>query len=178
MRWRTGDIILTHTRSSFFGKLIRFGQRLRYRGEDKPFAWFNHAAVVIVGGNGVFLAEALADGIKLTDPDSYHKDWYAYVSLDLPEDEREDVYDYAMRTVELNTKYGWLQIIAIALSLITNGRLRFGVAGQNICSGFAAETLRAAGYWWERNGRMESSSFLTPADLASSFNTQAIRGLD
>jgi hypothetical protein len=39
-----GDFILTHGRA-WTRKLIRFGQRLRFRGDDAKYARWNHAAI-------------------------------------------------------------------------------------------------------------------------------------
>lgn len=170
--WQPGDIILTRDPKGFFSWLIRFGQRLRYRGDDKKYAWFNHVAVV-VDTDGT-LVEALSRGIVQTNGGRYDEAWYAYIDTDLSDYERARVAQYANRVAELNTKYGWMQIVAISLSLLTNSVVQFSVRGQNICSGFAAEALRAGGYWFEVKGQIASSSFLNPADLAHAFHTELI----
>lgn len=168
--WQVGDIVLTHNAESFVSKLIRFGQRLRYRGEDTKFAWYNHAAVVVSPDGD--LIEALGHGIVKTHVTRYDKEFYSYIDVGLNDSERTKVGQYAQRVSDLNSRYGYLQIIAIAISLLTGSHLQFSLRGQNICSGFAAESLRAGGYWFERKGQIASSSFITPADLAHAFGSE------
>ncbi|HEX6060505.1 MAG TPA: hypothetical protein VF001_00405, partial [Candidatus Limnocylindria bacterium] len=44
-----GDFILTHG-AELFSELIRFGQQLRFRGADRPYTYWNHAALVVTSG--------------------------------------------------------------------------------------------------------------------------------
>lgn len=170
--WTPGDVILTHGETPV-SRLIQFGQRIRYRGDDAPFAWWNHAALV-VGDDGT-LVEALGDGIVETHASKYAPAYFAYIDIALADAEREQVVGYACRAAELETAYGMATNVSLALTLLTNGRLAFGLRGQAICSGLVAESLRAGGYWWERAGRMEPTSWLMPADLAAAFGTERIR---
>lgn len=171
--WRAGDVILTHSPDGVFGKLIRFGQRLRYRGEDKPFAWFNHAALVVSRSE---LIEAQGRGIVKSCPDDYEEQWYAYIGTGLDNIERRKVLAYAERVVDLHTKYGWAQIASIGLSLLLGSKVQFGASGQNICSGFVAAALQTGGYWFERDNKIAQAAYVTPADLACAFGTERIRG--
>lgn len=171
--WKPGDIILTHTSQGFFGKLIRFGQRLRYRGEDAPFAWFNHAALVVSKDGD--LVEALGKGIIRTHARRYDTNYYAYVDTGLTRGEREKAVQYAERVVDLHTKYGWAQIVSISLSLLLGSKVQLGASGQNICSGFVASALQTGGYWFEKDEAVVTPAFVTPADLAHAFGTDQIR---
>jgi hypothetical protein len=54
-----GDFILTHG-SGIFNYLIRFGQHLRFRGEDAKYCWWNHAAMIVSAAGD--LIEALDAG--------------------------------------------------------------------------------------------------------------------
>ena len=175
--WAPGDLILTHNPTGAFGKLIRFGQRLWYRGEDSPFAWFNHVGVIVEpGADGQpRMVEALNRGVVITDPRRIAPQWFAYIDTGMSDRDRAQVVGYAERGAQLHTAYGWLQIVSIAVALLTRGRLQLSLAGQNICSGFAAQGLRGGGMWWERRGQMVSASHLMPADLAASFHTERIR---
>ena len=166
--WQVGDLLLTHN-EGFFPKIIRFGQRLRYRGDNAGYAWYNHVAVVVSPDGD--LIEALSNGIVKTNARRYDNEFYSYVDVGLSESDRTKVGQYAHRVADLNTKYGWTQIVAISLSLLTGSRIQFGIQGQNICSGFAAESLRGGGYWFERKG-IASSAMVTPADLAHAFGSQ------
>lgn len=54
------DFILTHGRS-FYSKLIRFGQALRFLGADRKYARWNHTAI-FTDRNGTII-EALGAGV-------------------------------------------------------------------------------------------------------------------
>ncbi len=178
-RWVPGDVILTHTPHSLFGLLIRFGEKLRYRSkEDEPFTWFNHAAIVITPDPETGkprVAEALGDGIKANLASKYLPEWFAYVDVGAGKNDRDEIVQFAEREVELHADYGAIQIASIAMSLIAGGRLTVGMDGSEICSALVAKALRGAGYWWERDARIVDETYLTPADLAAGFHTEAIR---
>ena len=178
--WKPGDVILTHSTHGLFGRLIRFGEKLRYRSkEDQPYAWFNHAAIVISPDSKTGeprIAEALGDGIKATNPvEKYQPEWFAYVDIEADDDDRDHAIRFAEKEVDLHPEYGWVQIASIATSLVTAGRLTVGMDGSEICSALVAKALHGAGYWWERKGRIVDETYLTPADLAASFHTEKIR---
>jgi hypothetical protein len=59
-------------------------------------------------------------------------------------------------------RYGWLTIAAIAVKVLTRGRLDFGIQGTTICSGLAARCAERLGYNWNPFDPAE----LTPAYLA------------
>lgn len=184
-RWVPGDVILTHSPRGIFGRLIRFGQRLRYRSKhERPFAWFNHVAVVVTPDEDgrPRLVEALGKGVITTEADRYHPQWFAYIDTGASEHDRAKVVAYAERVAAMQPKYGVVQIVSIAWALLTGGRFTVGINGTEICSSFAAKSLRPAGYWWERvpggrraRPRMLDESYLMPADLAVSFHTERIR---
>jgi uncharacterized protein YycO len=56
-----GDFILTHS-SGIYGKLIRFGEAIRYWGTDKIFAHWSHAAIFINEAGDI--VEALGGGVQ------------------------------------------------------------------------------------------------------------------
>ncbi len=178
-QWVPGDVILTHSPHGLFGRLIRFGEKLRYRSkEDEPYTWFNHAAIVISPDPETGkprLAEALGDGIKTNPASKYLPEWFAYIDIGADNPDRDEIVEFAEREAELHTEYGSIQIASIAMSLIAGGRLTVGMDGSEICSALVAKALRGAGYWWERGGRIVDEKYLTPADLAASFHTEDIR---
>ena len=53
---RPGDFILTHG-SHWTSQLIRVGQALRFRGKNRTYAYWNHAALIV--GSGGDIIEAL-----------------------------------------------------------------------------------------------------------------------
>src|ERR1017187_8391062 len=74
-----GDFILTHT-NGFFGQLIRFGQRIRYRGADRAYCHWNHAAM-IVGEHGE-ISEALPrTGVTPGNLEKYREVEYTLVHV-------------------------------------------------------------------------------------------------
>lgn len=58
---RRGDFILTHGKS-WTSRMIRFGETIRYWGDDKKFTHWNHAAI-FVSENGD-IVEALGAGVQ------------------------------------------------------------------------------------------------------------------
>lgn len=179
VRWVLGDVLLTHSPHGLFPRLIRFGERLRYRSvQDRPFAWFNHAAIVISSDPQTGeprLVEALIKGVRITPASKYHPEWFAYIDIGADENDRHQIVEFAEREAALNTEYGKVQILSLAASLLTGGRLTVGMDGSEICSSLVAKALRCAGYWWERDERIVDETYLAPADLAASFHTEKIR---
>jgi uncharacterized protein YycO len=156
-----GDFILTHG-DAFYSKLIRFGQRLRFRGPNRKYAWWNHAAMIVSKTGD--LIEALGPGVERTHLDKYKPTEYHLVRLGSLADhrDRQQVIDFAEWS--LGEKYGWLTIVNIALTLLLGGRFDFGIDGQTICSGLVAKALERTNAIFDR-----ASSNIMPADLARYF---------
>lgn len=159
---RAGDLVLTHGSDNAFSRLIRFGQSLRFRGDDRTFAYWNHAAMVV--SDDGHLVEALATGIRRTHLSRYQRAPYVVVHTYGTGAQRGAAADYLEWTADLGVHYGWLTIVSIALSLLVGGRLAVGLDGSEICSTSAAEALKALGYRFNRRNVM-------PADLARYFLT-------
>lgn len=156
-----GDFILTHG-SAFFSKLIRFGQRLRFRGGNRKYAWWNHAAMVVTEGGD--LIEALGPGVERTHIDKYKPTEYHLVRLGSLADyrDRQQAVDFAVWG--LGEEYGWLTIVSIAFTLLFGGKFNFGIDGQTICSGLVARALERTNAIFDR-----TPSHIMPADLARYF---------
>jgi hypothetical protein len=60
-----------------------------------------------------------------------------------------------------------MNIVSIALSLITGGKFTFGFDGQAICSGLVARALERTNAIFNRD-----PEHIMPADLAKYFNVQ------
>jgi len=157
-----GDFILTHG-SALYSKLIRVGQRLRFWGQNRKYAWWNHAAMIISETGD--LIEALGPGVEKTHIDKYKPTEYHLVRLGSLADrrDRKQVVDFAEWS--LGEKYGWLTIVNIALALLFGGRFDFGIDGQTICSGLVARALERTNAIFDR-----APSNIMPADLARYFN--------
>ena len=61
-------------------------------------------------------------------------------------------------------EYGYATIVSIAFGLLTSGRLTFGLAGTEMCSGLVANMLSRGIYSW-----VDPPSVM-PADLARFFD--------
>lgn len=158
-----GDFILTHTflsknPASWFGLLIRFGQRLRFRGTRRKYAYFNHAAM-IVDYRGE-LVEALGRGVVRSHLSNYKDNEYVIVRPFLGVRDRDQAIAVAERMV--GERYGFLTIISIALTLLTGSKFSFGIDGQSICSGLVARAMEKGDAIFDR-----SPSHIMPADLAA-----------
>lgn len=157
---RPGDIVLTHG-NHFFSYLIRFGQRMRYRGADQDYAYWNHVAIGV--DEGTTLVEALGSGIMETDLSTYDNYEYVVVHVTASPESRQQMVAYLDWVAELGIEYNWGLIIIVALELLTGGRLSINLDGSEICSTLAAEALKSAGYRFNRRN-------VTPADLAWYFS--------
>jgi uncharacterized protein YycO len=160
-----GDFILTHS-SGIYGRVIRFGEALRYRGQDKVFAHWSHAAIFVDNDGNII--EALGGGVQKRNISVYHGTEYVVVHLPLittPPD-RDEAVKFA--DFCLNDAYGWLTIINVALCLLTGAKISFGVDGQQICSALVARCI-------ERIGEIFTEAepwHIMPADLAKHFDVR------
>lgn len=160
--YQAGDFIMTHI-DSFYGRLIRFGQGLRFMGTERPFTWWNHAAL-IANKNGD-LIEAIDAGVRNSNLTKYAATEYQIIRLGAlaSEHDREQMVTFANWC--LNEPYGWFTIVSITFSLLTGCKLSFGFEGQAICSGLVARALERGNAIFNR-----SPSHMMPADLAKYFN--------
>ncbi len=158
---RPGDFILTHGRH-WTSSLIRLGQALRFRGKDRKYAYWNHAALV-VGPNGEII-EALgpSPGVVQQDVSKYAPREYTIVRIKASPEDRDEAVGFARAC--LGERYGVLTIVSIALSLLTGTRFSFGFDGQMICSGLVARALERT-----RAIFTKEPSHIMPADLAKAY---------
>ena len=168
-QFQPGDFILTHG-SSFFSKLIRFGQGLRFLGRNRGYARWSHAAL-IVSEDGEII-EAIGAGVCKGNLREYIPVEYHLVRIGSRADYRDRVQMVRFAESCLGQEYGFTTCISIALSLLTGVKFRFGFDGQYICSGLVARAL-------ERTDEIlpRSPSHTLPADLAKHFEVKADRSL-
>lgn len=158
-----GDFVLTHGKS-WTSRLIRLGQKLRYRGPDRIYTRWNHAAI-FVSDNGD-IVEALGGGVQRRNIVVYKNTEYHVVRLeDVPDVDRKHEIDFALAC--LNDEYGYATIVSIALSLLFASKFGFGIDGQEICSALVARCL-------ERIGEIfpQDPWHMMPADLARFFDVK------
>jgi hypothetical protein len=159
-----GDFILTHS-SGLFGRLIRFGESLRYWGDDAKYARWNHAALIATADGG--LIEALSRGVTKTSISHYKPTEYFLVRVsedDADARDRRQAVAYAEYCWDKHEEYSWLTILNIALALLTGCKFTFGVDGQVICSGLVARCLERTSIIFAG-----AASNISPADLAKQF---------
>jgi hypothetical protein len=155
-----GDFILVSSKG-FLAKCIRFGQFFRYHGKMKPFAHWNHAAMIIDEQGTI--VEAMGRGVVENNIIDYKNVEYYYVTTKLNKQSRDQAV--AACKSFLKDKYAWLTILSIALELATGISLQFNSKNTMICSGVVAQSLWAGGVIFDHNPYQ-----MMPADLAAAFN--------
>lgn len=160
--WNPGDFLLTHG-DSFFSRLIRFGEGLRIHGDDKVYAWFNHAALV-TGADGE-IAEALGRGVVRGNASKYQAKDYVVVRTGADAEDVDEVLAFSRWVVENRPGYGWFTIMSLALTMLTGAKFTFFIDGEYICSGFVARAMERTGALFSRD-----PVHITPADLAKYYS--------
>ena len=158
--FQPGDFILVSTQG-VMAKIIRLGQLIRYHGQMRPFAHWNHAAM-IVDTEGT-IVEAVGRGVVTSKISEYINAEYYYVSTQLNAQSRSQAV--AACNSFLKDKYAFLTIISIALELLTGIKMQFTNSNTMICSAIVAQSLWAGGVVFDRNPYQ-----MMPADLAATFN--------
>ena len=156
-----GTLVFCHSKD-FIGKVIRFGEALRW----KRGAQFNHVAIIDRVVDGVpYVIQAEARGVT----DIRRLDEVApggrYELVALPEGvDADQVLDFARKQV--GSKYGFGTIAAIAIDILTPSwfpslRPANKKANSWICSAVVSESLRFGG-WYHR---WPDIYLVTPAEL-------------
>lgn len=157
-----GDFILTHG-SSWMGRLIRVGGRLRFRGPDRKYTRWNHTALLVDTDGG--LIEADEGGVHRAQLSKYAAVEYYLVRIQASNEERAHAVQFAEWS--LHQSFGWLNIISVALSLVTGIKLDFGLGNQETCSSLVARALEHAGKILETE-----PTRAMPADLAKQYHVE------
>ena len=156
-----GDFVLvagTHVNSG----VIRFGQRLRIRGDDRRYVKWTHAAL-IVGRDGA-LIEAVGKGVRRSHLDHYRDHEYVVVHIHTSEEDRDEVVRFAEWALAQKARYSRLQTVSMGLSMLTGSKLTFFIDGRFVCSGLVARALERTGSIFDRD-----PAHVAPADLAKYF---------
>ena len=138
-----GDIVLAYT-SGAYGRLIQFGQALRWRHHSK---WHHSALVVEIDAEGTVWCVQMArrgERVRLQDvaPGRPLK------IISCPDGvDRQRAIDFANRVI--GNKYGILTIISIAFNILTPSEFRVDIRrdGTLICSAMVARSLEHGGWW-------------------------------
>ncbi|WP_426564800.1 hypothetical protein ACPPVT_01515 [Angustibacter sp. McL0619] len=160
-QWAPGDFLLTRGHGPV-SRMIRFGERLRIHGDDRHYAWFNHAALVVSTDGD--LVEALGRGVVRSHADKYLAKDYVVVRTHAAQHDVRQVLAFADWVVEQRAKYGFLTLLSLAMTMLTGSKLTFFVDGRYICSGFVARAMERTGTLFDRD-----PVHITPADLAKCY---------
>lgn len=156
MEPQIGDFILCR-RPGFVSACIRIGQRIRFRGDDRKYARYTHAALV-VGRDGE-LVEATAKGVERSHLVKFKDVPYTVVHTSTGHEDQNQILRFANRVV--GERYGYATILCCAFGLVTGGTFTFGFQGQSICSGLVARAQERSGAFFDRD-----PCDIMPADLA------------
>lgn len=166
-QYEPGDFILTRG-DALVSRLIRFGQRLRIHGQDRRYAYWNHAAIVVSADGAII--EALGRGVTRRHLSQYQPRQYHLIRIDASDEDRAQAVAFAEWAVgapggEGRQRYGFLTIASIAYTLLTGAKFTFGVDGQLICSGLVARAMERTRAIFSR-----APSHIMPADLAKYYD--------
>lgn len=164
-----GDVVLTHA-DGFIHGLIRFGQRLIFKGDRRKFAYWNHAAIVhkvdrSTKPSTAYIAEALGQGVILSDLNKYKDTEFVLIELNPTYIDRLETQNFVQDVLDKREKYNYLEILSIALTLLIPLPIQFGSPGTAICSGLVANALTRAGVIWPC-----APDYAYPATIAQYYN--------
>jgi hypothetical protein len=157
-----GDIVLVR-RGGLIPWAIRFGQRLRFHGVQRQFAWCNHACVAVTGGPDGAVAEQLARGGQMTPLAGYTAEEYAVITL--AGVDANLIARWAQATV--GDPYGWPTIAAAVVFCLTGLRIDLGFGSWMICSVATSEAMKVGGV------TVKPVFDQLPADIASMLSVSA-----
>src|SRR5919198_4513770 len=83
-----GDFILTHGHA-WTSQLIRFGQRIRFRGGERKYSHWNHAALLVSAEGD--LVEALGAGVQKRNLSVYDRTEYHLVRITASDEDCQEV---------------------------------------------------------------------------------------
>lgn len=162
-----GDFILTRADHSLIDSAIRFGQRLRFRGDRRFAAYWNHAGGVVIGGGHPVIVEMLAHGATVSPLEKYTGRIYTVVHVDQTPERAQEAVDYWNWLGETRVGYGYASILLDALHLVTGLPIGGAWRGRPVCSAAVAAGL-ALNPW------RACSSGIMPADLAYYYGAHAL----
>ncbi len=156
---RPGDIILIRG-PGWLGWLIRLAARMRYRNDDRRYAHWSHAALVLSAKGHLLEVHAL--GVGMCGVEKYrHRDFH-YVRLDLSDRDRSKAVRYGYSC--LGQRYGLAGFLLLGLSVALGDRFKVPDRGQQGCVALIVRALQQAGVTFDR-----APPDMMPADLAKRF---------
>lgn len=158
-----GDVVLGRAHG-WKHRIIRWGQARRLDVDDRVFAGYTHAAIVVSADGD--LVEAVGEGVQRSSLTRYviDKDIYQVVRIEIPDEARERVVEFAQWAAGARAPYASLATVCTTVWAFTGSRLMFFMDGSFTCSGLVAAALERMGARFEVN-----AARVTPAQLAVMF---------
>ena len=163
-----GDFLLVATKK-FGGWLIRLGQSLRIRGEDRQYVKWTHAALLVDPAGT--LIEAVGSGVREGSIAEYAAQEYLVVRIVASPENRAEIVDFARWALGRRARYNRLATVSMALSMLTGSKLAFFIDGRFVCSSLVARALERSGRIFDRD-----PSHIAPADLAKYYRAGSAEG--
>lgn len=161
-----GDFLLTH-HGRWVGAAIRWGQRLRFRGADRKYTVWNHAALV-VSERGDLVEALVRTGATRSHVSKYREQEYTVCRPRVDPLDQQHILIFAGRIV--GEPYGWLNDVCVFLGYLTGNRLVFGKQNSVMCSELVARAQERAGAYFDRD-----TATVAPADLAKAYGVSPQR---
>jgi hypothetical protein len=158
-----GDFLLSRAHGRKHD-VIRWGQGLRLQADDRHYAGYTHAALVVSPGGD--LVEAIGEGVRASSLKKYviDKEVYQVVRIEASAEARERVVEFAEYALHAKSPYDGLAIACTTFWAFTGSRLMFFMDGSFTCSGLVAAALERMGARFGMN-----AARVTPAQLAVFF---------
>jgi len=146
-------------------RLIRAGQRLRFRGADRPYAHWSHSAL-IVGQDGA-IVEAEASGVRRDHLSRYQEREYHLVRLGDTADERDRRQAVAYAEHLVGQAFGFGEMLAVAFNILSGRRISFTRKSHLICSALVARAPERTDAIFDPD-----PDGMLPADLAKHYGVK------
>jgi hypothetical protein len=160
-----GDLFLTHD-SYWAARAIRIGQRVRYHGPDRRYAFWNHAGAFL--GRQGQIVEATGKGVLARHISRYADRNYVVVRIEATDYDRAQMARFYES--QLRSRYGYVTIASIGFTLLTGSRIVVTTHASHICSGLVAAGLTRGEYLLP-----QATTNMMPADLAKMFDVPGPR---
>ena len=165
--FQPGDFLLVDTKG-LGGRLIKFGQGLRLRGDDRRYVRWSHAAL-IADADGT-LIEAVGTGVRQFPLSGYDEKDYLVVRIVASAENRAEIVGFARWALERRARYNPVAIVSIGLSMLTGSKLAFFLEGCFVCSSLVARALERSDRIFDRD-----PAHIAPADLAKYYAAGSVR---
>jgi uncharacterized protein YycO len=159
-----GDFILTHRRGPI-PRLIRAGQRLRFRGADRPYAHWSHSAIIVAADGAI--VEAEASGVKRDHLSRYKAVEYHLVRLGDTAGARDRAQAVRFAERLVGDAFGFGEMIAVSINILSGRRLSLTRKSHMICSALVARALERTDAIFEPD-----PAGMLPADLAKHYGVR------